>query len=228
MLSSACATCQHGCMPYATARAAANDAHRWCSTKLARKQATSASDSGRRSGSTGATLCRYVPSEASSSATTIAAIIRDAGSRFGGMPDPAQVQALGSCGELNGSKQAAVQHDYTPPSSDIRERHTHKHLNSLHLTNINTCALSSLLHCEAGHRGRTAHDNEMHAHDKRGQQQRQEQPQGYLACARTAHQADVKARPHDVAGPAPTLLRLPPPRPASMFKGGACSTDNTS
>ena len=96
----ACATCQHGCMPCAAARAAAHDAHRWCSTKLARKQATSASDSGRRSGSMGATSCRYVPSEASSSATTIAAIIRDAGSRFGGMPDPAQANALVSCGEL--------------------------------------------------------------------------------------------------------------------------------
>ena len=63
-------------------------AHRWCSTKLPRKQSTSVSDSGRRSGSAGATLCSSTPSDASSSATTIAAIIREAGRRAGGTPEP--------------------------------------------------------------------------------------------------------------------------------------------
>ena len=118
----------------------------------------------------------------------------------------------------------------TPPHHQVSEKHIHKHLKSLsHNSCIKFVLLSSLLHCEAENtEGRTAHDNEVHAHDKRGQQQRQEQPQGYLACACAAHQADVQARPRDVAGPAPTLLRLPPPRPASMIKGGGFGTQNIS
>ena len=61
---------------------------------------------------------------------------------------------------------------------------------------------------EAGLDGRTADDNEVHAHDKEGQQQWQQQPQRHAGRARAAHQADVQARPRYVTHTAPAQLRL--------------------